>query len=93
MNEREKARFNRLKLVYQVITIKLIENAHSPRLDKIKGGYPEISMARTRRILSVIYHIPKELHYNVIKEMEEMKILKVNFGTISIKFKAPKKEN
>lgn len=90
MNEREKARLNRLPLVYQVITIKLIENAHDPRFKK---GNLEISMKRTRRILSVIYHIPKELHYNIIQEMENMKILKVNFGTISIKFKAPKKQS
>lgn len=90
MNKAEKARFNRLPLVYQVITTKLIENAHDPRL---RNGCLEITMSRTRRILSVVYHIPKELHYNVIKEMEEMKILKVKFGTISIKFKAQKKQN
>lgn len=90
MNVKEKARLKKMPLVYQVIVLKLLANAEKPLLS---NGYPEISMRRTRKVLGVIYHIPKELHYNVIQELEQMKAIKVVYGTIEVKFKAPKKKN
>lgn len=79
-----------MPLIYQVVIIKFLENAQKPIL---ANGWPEISMARARKILSIVYHIPTELHYNVIQELEAMKAMKVVYGTIEIKFKTQKKQN
>lgn len=62
-------------IMYEVVFDKLVK--YQSESKSIGNG---MTFKEMEYILSVIFHIPKNLHYNVVREFEELGLVKITKG-------------
>ncbi len=69
------AQEKKIPLVYEIIFEKLKERAANS--SRMNG---KLTMQEIHKVLGVVFHIPKEFHYNLIRELEEYDLIVMSKG-------------
>ena len=80
-NAKRERKRKSMPIMYEIVLDKIISKGqHRP------GKKQRMKINRFTQLLSIIYHMPKELHYDILKEFEQMGAIKVKFGIIEVRF-------